>query len=114
MFPTSKKSLIWSKTTGSCAYCGGELDNHNFTVDHIIPRALGGTNDIQNLLPACNTRKGTKSIEEFRRFVAMREATGETIFGQTQVFYLLNAGLFPILGAEMHMTFHFERIGESA
>lgn len=37
------------------------------TVDHVVPRALGGSNDLSNLVPACrncNTRRNhTKQLE---------------------------------------------------
>lgn len=40
-----------------CVYCGHPAD----TVEHLTPRALGGTNDRDNLAPACrrcNERRG--------------------------------------------------------
>lgn len=40
----------------TCAYCGGEAN----AVDHIVPRAKGGTDEPTNLVAACtpcNTRK---------------------------------------------------------
>jgi 5-methylcytosine-specific restriction endonuclease McrA len=40
-----------------CQYCGGPAT----TVDHVIPLARGGTDDLANLVPACavcNGRKG--------------------------------------------------------
>lgn len=46
-----------------CAYCGKKPNI--LTVDHVVPRSTGGTNDISNLLPACsrcNGRKGAKSL----------------------------------------------------
>lgn len=50
-----------------CFYCGraGKL-----SVDHDIPLARGGTDDIGNILPACrpcNSRKNTRTAEEFGR-----------------------------------------------
>lgn len=39
----------------------------NFTIDHEIPRAHGGTDAIENLwllCGTCNSMKGTKSKEE--------------------------------------------------
>lgn len=46
-----------------CAYCG---DMPNFlTIDHVIPRSQGGTNDLSNLLPACvdcNQSKGSTAL----------------------------------------------------
>lgn len=47
-------------TDPSCAHCGTELD---LSVDHIIPRYEGGTNDANNLqvlCRSCNSRKGTR------------------------------------------------------
>lgn len=38
------------------------------TIDHVVPIARGGTNDLENLVLACsdcNTRKGTKAYSEF-------------------------------------------------
>ena len=46
-----------------CAYCGSKP---NFlTIDHVIPRSQEGTNEPNNLLPACkncNESKGSKSL----------------------------------------------------
>jgi|TARA_R100000501_G_C2604416_1_gene100617 5-methylcytosine-specific restriction endonuclease McrA len=48
-----------------CPACGKQLETKEFTVDHIIPLARGGDNNIQNIQPLCmpcNARKGTKAI----------------------------------------------------
>lgn len=46
-----------------CAYCG---TSPNFlTIDHVTPRSQGGTNEPDNLLPACkncNESKGSRSL----------------------------------------------------
>ena len=54
---------------GRCAYCGcaGEL-----TVDHRRPLIRGGSNAIENILPACgwcNRSKGSRDEAEFRAAV---------------------------------------------
>lgn len=44
----------------SCKHCG---TTEKLTVDHIVPRSRGGTNDINNLqilCRACNSRKGAR------------------------------------------------------
>ena len=63
---------FWS---GWCAYCGlsGPL-----TADHRIPLSRGGTNSIENILPACvtcNCSKGTRTESEYRavRLAALRK-----------------------------------------
>jgi 5-methylcytosine-specific restriction endonuclease McrA len=51
---------------GVCGYCG---KRELLTADHRTPLARGGGNDIANIIPACgscNSRKGTKTEEEFR------------------------------------------------
>ena len=51
-----------------CAYCGCELNSDTVTTDHKIPLSRGGTNYIDNLVPACslcNSKKHTKTAEEY-------------------------------------------------
>jgi 5-methylcytosine-specific restriction endonuclease McrA len=53
----------WQRT---CAYCGKQ--DVPLQVEHIHPRAAGGSNRVTNLTLACepcNTRKGAKLIEQF-------------------------------------------------
>ncbi len=48
-----------------CAYCGRELDSQWSTLDHLIPREAGGTDDIGNLSLCCfrcNQRKGSGGL----------------------------------------------------
>jgi 5-methylcytosine-specific restriction endonuclease McrA len=53
----------WQRT---CAYCGKQ--DVSLQVEHIHPRANGGTNRMSNLClacEACNRRKGTKDLRDF-------------------------------------------------
>jgi hypothetical protein len=55
--------LKWER---KCAYCGKE--NIPLQVEHLVPRAKGGSNRVSNLCLACekcNLAKGTKSLEDF-------------------------------------------------
>lgn len=64
-----KREKVFLKYKGHCAYCGKPLNRETFTVDHVIPKSKGGTNDIENLLPCCfdcNQQKGQESIEMLR------------------------------------------------
>lgn len=38
-------------------------------IDHVVPKKLGGKNNIKNLNPSCqscNSTKGAKSLEDYR------------------------------------------------
>lgn len=59
-----------------CWYCGGEAD----TWDHIVPRSLDGTDDVENLAPccrSCNSRKGAKPLYKFRHYLASNNLYSE-------------------------------------
>jgi 5-methylcytosine-specific restriction endonuclease McrA len=60
------REYLLNKWDRKCAYCGAE--NTPLQVEHIKPKAKGGTNRISNLCLACekcNLKKGTQDIEEF-------------------------------------------------
>jgi 5-methylcytosine-specific restriction endonuclease McrA len=51
-----------------CFYCHVELTKKTRTIDHKLPISRGGTNEIENLVPACrrcNLSKNSKTAEEF-------------------------------------------------
>ena len=66
------RTKVLAKTSGRCVYCAIELTTlvghpHSFHADHVLPVALGGTEDIANLVPACakcNMKKSTKTLAE--------------------------------------------------
>jgi len=57
---------LYVEQEGRCAYCRDQLDRYH--IDHKIPVARGGTNEIENLhltCGRCNMRKHTLTHEEF-------------------------------------------------
>jgi 5-methylcytosine-specific restriction endonuclease McrA len=61
---------------GRCAYC--ESDD-NVEIDHRIPLIRGGSNTIENILPACrscNRRKHRRTEEEFRELLQRERRQG--------------------------------------
>ena len=61
---------LWHKQRGCCALTGIRLNRENAHLDHILPKARGGTNDISNLRWTCNTVNRAKhdlTDEEFFR-----------------------------------------------
>ena len=62
---SDRRRNIWQKSNGLCAHCGKVIYGHNQTIDHFIPKALGGTFDTRNLMPLCrecNKIRSTKAI----------------------------------------------------
>jgi 5-methylcytosine-specific restriction endonuclease McrA len=68
---TNKKLAVWERDQWRCRYCGVPVyrapwqvpdgSPNMATVDHLLPRVLGGRNDFDNLLTACflcNQEKG--------------------------------------------------------
>jgi hypothetical protein len=64
------RQAVWEKSDGRCWYCGVQTRPFDdFVVDHMVALALGGSNDIANLVPCCwrcNSRKGARRLAEFR------------------------------------------------
>ena len=61
---------LYGAQEGFCGGCGEHFRKRNLTVDHIVPRAHGGTDHAENLwllCAACNSSKGTRSQEQFLR-----------------------------------------------
>lgn len=66
------RRMVERKTEGRCWYCGSDLFLRGLfvgAIDHVKPVAHGGTNDPDNLVPACkpcNQLKLDKTLAEFR------------------------------------------------
>ncbi len=61
-------SILAEETGRCCIYCGTPLTTQAVTYDHIIPRSLGGSRSIDNIIIACetcNTAKSSLSVDEF-------------------------------------------------
>ena len=81
------KREILRRDDFTCQYCGTR--SHVLTVDHVIPRRLGGAHTWTNVVaacPSCNRRKGGKLPEHanmhLRRAPFQPKATAHYRFGQ--------------------------------
>ena len=78
----SMKEILHKEQKGLCGLCGGILEkdflnNKLCQVDHLIPVAQGGANDLSNLVIAhrkCNQEKANKTLGEYFKW---REKVGE-------------------------------------
>jgi len=89
------RAKVWNKSAGICWYCGKVMNPfEEFSVDHFIPKKRGGTDDLENLVPACrgcNSMKRDRSLEEFRRICSGVRRFSE---GQLAVIRMVGAGDF--------------------
>lgn len=64
LYQQKLRSFVFSRSNGKCVYCGAQAEE----IDHVIPRAKGGTNSVYNLVAscrACNQMKSNLSLKEF-------------------------------------------------
>ena len=65
-----------------CCYCGCETEpttknKNSATLEHVLPKSLGGTDDWDNLAMACmkcNTKRGNTDAEAFLVKIAAQKA----------------------------------------
>ena len=66
-----KRLAIYSRDDGACAYCGARcVERGDATIDHVLPRARGGSNHERNLVTAClscNASKGDSTVAQWLR-----------------------------------------------
>ena len=67
-FPAEIRKLIYDTAKGRCALCGRKITYENMTLDHIVPLAMNGADDVSNLqctCEACNRFKGSILPDDF-------------------------------------------------
>ncbi len=77
---TRTRFEIFKRDRFTCSYCGRTPPNVLLEVDHIIPRAAGGTDDIENLTTSCwdcNRGKAGNLLEEGSAPAISRKAVQE-------------------------------------
>lgn len=81
---TKKRQTVWNKSGGLCWYCGVELPEKGWHVDHFESQHKAGhidkqsNNALENLVPACvgcNLFKSASSLEGFRRHIEKQKDT---------------------------------------
>jgi hypothetical protein len=65
--PMPTRRGIYERDAGRCAYCGKDISPEASTLDHVLPRSLGGQSTWENLVNCCvrcNQRKGRRTPQE--------------------------------------------------
>jgi 5-methylcytosine-specific restriction endonuclease McrA len=108
MNKAERQRIVWEKTHGRCWYCGWHFDE--MCIDHVVPRSLGGGNEIDNLVPCCrpcNSSKRDRSVE-YLRSMFEHAIAGAPRFTQAQIDYLRRYGI-EVPALPRHV-FYFERM----
>ena len=64
---TFSRRNLFKRDHSSCQYCGARPGSAELTIDHVIPRSLGGTSTWENCVlacVACNARKANRTPEQ--------------------------------------------------
>ena len=111
-FSKKTREVVYAKYHGHCAYCGQQIQYKDMQIDHFKP--LGayneenrGTDDIENLMPACrmcNHYKRANPLEVFRRLI-------EEIPRKLRQNYIYKVGIAygNIIENEKPVVFYFEQ-----
>ena len=112
MTKSQRRQIIFNKYNGNCAYCGIELTK-GWTADHIKPKAAGGSNDLENMNPACkdcNNYKSHSSLETFRTFAKqmVNEKFHYLFKSKTKMQVAINLGA--VVLSKWDGIFYFEKL----
>lgn len=106
----AQRIVVHEKYGGRCAYCGKVIAHKDMQVDHVLPKCRGGSDDTDNLMPACrrcNHYKRSADLEGFRRLVAgLHKRIVEPYIHRVALDY----GIMQI--NEWDRKFYFEKVGE--
>lgn len=64
---TFNRRNIFIRDDQTCQYCGSRLKSEKITIDHIVPKSMGGRTSFDNCVIACsgcNTRKANRTPAE--------------------------------------------------
>lgn len=72
-FSAYDRERVRKKSGGRCAHCGKEIStrSYRFSIDHAVPKSLGGSDEDYNLVAlcrSCNTSKTNKLVEPYSYF----------------------------------------------
>ena len=61
------RQTIFQRDNYTCAYCGGDFQRSDLTIDHIDPKSKGGRSSWKNTISSCrkcNARKADKTLKQ--------------------------------------------------
>ena len=71
------RKAVFKRDRFACQYCGKFLKSGQVTVDHVIPKSVGGASSFNNCVTscyACNNKKGNRTPEQAGMLLLTRPA----------------------------------------
>lgn len=106
---------VYEKYNGRCAYCGKLIEYAEMQVDHLIPLGgytQNGTDDFENLMPACrrcNHYKRANTLEGWRKMI---EEIPQKLEHDSYIYRVALA--YELIEPKPHkIKFYFERSNEN-
>ncbi len=68
-----RRKAIYERDGFRCVYCGCSIfdgDGVRLTLDHVIPKSMGGGNECSNLVTACHECNSMRQDYSVRKFIA--------------------------------------------
>ena len=70
--PKTVRNQIYYRDRHECQFCRKSFEQKELTIDHLVPLALGGLDEVTNYVTccrACNEQKADRPLEEFLKVV---------------------------------------------
>lgn len=74
-----KRAKIYARDSHTCLYCGDSVHDTAglvLTLDHVVPKELGGTNVHTNLVTACHSCNSSKRATPLKQFLMALQDRG--------------------------------------
>lgn len=78
---------ILMRDSFQCGYCKEKLIGEDFEIDHLFPRSWGGTDNLENLVAACQRCNRRKKNRLFMPYIDVEEQIDE-LFGTHSTWYV--------------------------
>ena len=72
--PKRMRQDVYQRDNQTCVYCKNHCNTRELTIDHVIPIALGGLDEMTNWVTCCRTcnlQKGALPLEEFLKSLSL-------------------------------------------
>lgn len=107
------RSYVFHRDGRKCAYCGSTKAGR-YELDHIVPKSLGGTDRVCNLVVSCrecNTAKGNTLVSEFladrpATLAVIRRILGSSLSGAAHLNVILPALLLRLRAGGYSVSAH--------